>query len=119
MLSAAIDAVSTQLPSATAVTVVPLMVQMLVFELVHVISPLPLVPEVESDAVPPGRKLVLEADAVIDCEARLTVKVTAVDPAVKRVVAALVAVIWQFPVAVYVRAPVFVSTVQFVPDVRA
>lgn len=95
------------------------MVQMPVFELVQVIAPLPLVPVVDSDAVPPGRKLVLEADAVIDCEDKLTVNVTAVDPAVKRGVAALVAVIWQFPVAVYVRAPVFVSTVQFVPDVRA
>ena len=119
MLSAAIDAVSAQLPSATAVTVVPLIAQTLVFELVHVIAPLPLVPEDESDAVPPGRKLVLEADAVIVWGARETVKVTAVDPAVKRAEAALVAVIWQLPVAVYVRAPVFVSTVQFVPDVRA
>jgi hypothetical protein len=92
--------VSTQLPSATAVTVVPFREQIPGVLVDQVIAPLPLVPEVESDAVPPGRKLVLDADAVIACGAKLTMNVTAMDPALYRVVAALVAVTWQEPVVV-------------------
>ena len=82
MVSAAMDAVSTQLPSVSAVTVATVMVQIPVSALVQVITPVPLVPEVVSVAVPWGLRLVLDAEAVIVCEARLMVNVTAVEPEV-------------------------------------
>ncbi len=80
--SAAMEAVSTQLPSATAVTVVPDRVQIPIPPArVQVTRPEPIDPEVRSVVVSPGRRRIDEALAEMLCDASDTVKVTAVEPA--------------------------------------
>jgi len=96
VLSAAIDAVSTQSPAATLVTVVPDRVQIPAPDVrAHVIAPVPLLPEVLTVATEPGRIVLDEADAVMVCDAREIVNVAATAPASNRVVEALVAVTWH------------------------
>jgi hypothetical protein len=99
--SAAISTEITQIPSKTAVTVVPTRVHTPTpLVRLQVIAPLPVLPDVRSVAVPPGASDVKEAVAVIVCATSETVNVTGVEAVAKRTVPAVVAVTSHWPVAV-------------------